>query len=77
MKAIVYHNCDSPDVLQCEELETPTPGDNEVLIHGFDENYDGPRPLTRALSARQAPTISSAAPPSVLISSTAWPGRLK
>ncbi|TSA17853.1 NAD(P)-dependent alcohol dehydrogenase, partial [bacterium] len=32
MKAIVYHNYGSPDVLQCEEIEMPTAGDEEVLI---------------------------------------------
>src|ERR1043166_1941850 len=32
MKAMVYRTYGSPDVLRCEEVEKPTPGDDEVLI---------------------------------------------
>ena len=32
MKAIMYHRYGTPDVLECEETEKPTPEDNHVLI---------------------------------------------
>ncbi len=32
MKAIIYRECGTPDVLRCEEVEMPVPGDGQVLI---------------------------------------------
>jgi NADPH:quinone reductase-like Zn-dependent oxidoreductase len=32
MKTLVYHEYGSPDVLRCEEVEKPTPKDDELLI---------------------------------------------
>ncbi len=41
MRAIVYYNYGSPDVLQLEEVETTTPKDDEVLIkvHAASANH--------------------------------------
>lgn len=33
MKAIAYHQYGSPDVLHCEDVAIPTPGDDQVLLH--------------------------------------------
>src|ERR1039457_369704 len=32
MKAIVYQHFGSPDILECQEVEKPVPGHDEVLI---------------------------------------------
>jgi NADPH:quinone reductase-like Zn-dependent oxidoreductase len=32
MKAMVYHDYGTPEVLQCEEVEIPSPKENEVLL---------------------------------------------
>jgi NADPH:quinone reductase-like Zn-dependent oxidoreductase len=32
MKAVVFHNYGSPDMLELEEVEKPTSGDDEVLV---------------------------------------------
>jgi NADPH:quinone reductase-like Zn-dependent oxidoreductase len=62
MKAIVYHNYGSLDVLQCEEIEKPTPGDDEVLIkvraaslNPIDRIYRGRPYLIRIVTGLRKP----------------------
>ena len=52
MKAIVYYNYGSPDVLQCQEVEQPPVGDNDAVA-ADDDRTDacavGPLLSTRVL----------------------------
>ncbi len=57
MKAIVYHQYGSPDVLKYEEVEKPTPGDDQVLIkiraasvNTLDRVHEGRSLLVRLLA---------------------------
>jgi NADPH:quinone reductase-like Zn-dependent oxidoreductase len=62
MKAIVYYNYGPPDVLKCEEIEKPTPEDNEVLIkvraasvNPRDQLFRGTSYLVRLLTGLRKP----------------------
>ena len=62
MKAIVYHKYGSPDVLKLEEVETPTPKDNEVLVKIYAVSINGSdregligKPLYARLSGLRKP----------------------
>jgi NADPH:quinone reductase-like Zn-dependent oxidoreductase len=65
MKAIVYHTYGSPDVLRCEEVEKPTPGDEEVLIriraaaaNPLDYHLMGGAYLMRLMTGLRKPTMT-------------------
>lgn len=66
MKAIVYHNYGSPDVLACEEVEKPTAGDNQVLVrvraiavNPYDWHYMRGKPyFLRLMSGLTGPKIT-------------------
>ena len=62
MKAIVYYNYGSPDVLKCEEIEKPTAGDDEVLIkvraaavNPIDRLFRGTSYIVRILTGLRKP----------------------
>src|SRR5215470_10347463 len=62
MKAVVYHNYGSPDVLKCEETRKPTAGDDEVLIrvcaasvNPVDRHFRGAPYLFRILTGLLKP----------------------
>jgi len=42
MKAIVYTKYGPPDVLQIEEVEKPTPNENQVLIRVHAASVNAP-----------------------------------
>jgi NADPH:quinone reductase-like Zn-dependent oxidoreductase len=48
MKAVVYHQYGSPDVLQVAEIEKPTPNENQILlkVHAVSINAADYRPLS-------------------------------
>src|SRR5437667_10493550 len=62
MKAIVYRNYGSPDVLRLEEIEKPTAGDDEILIkvraaavHPLDLLFRGTSYMVRMITGLRQP----------------------
>lgn len=62
MKAIVFHQYGSPDVLKCEEIPKPVPADDEVLIrvsaaavNPIDRFYRGRPYLIRIMTGLSKP----------------------
>jgi NADPH:quinone reductase-like Zn-dependent oxidoreductase len=62
MRAIVYRTYGSPDVLKCEDIEKPTPGNDEVLIriraaaaNPLDYHFMGGAYLIRLMTGLRRP----------------------
>src|ERR1700693_1044322 len=66
MKAILYRNYGSPDLLSCEEIGKPTAGDDEVLIkvraasvNPFDWHFMRGTPyMVRLLAGLRRPKVT-------------------
>jgi NADPH:quinone reductase-like Zn-dependent oxidoreductase len=73
MKAILYYNYGSPDVLKYEDIEKPAPGDNEVLIKVLAASVNpldwrlmrGTPRIIRILARRRRPAIREPMRPGV------------
>src|SRR5947199_8882011 len=62
MRAIVATRYGPPDVLQCEDVETPTPADGEVLLavhaaalNAVDRGFEAPWPAMRLVTGLRRP----------------------
>src|SRR4051794_34153531 len=62
MRAIVSRSYGPPEVLRCEDVDTPTPGDDEVLLavraasaNPADRAFEAPWPVMRLMTGLRRP----------------------